>query len=57
MGYLEDGAGYFLPSAADLVNDTFLGLSTVVLALVVWIVIVLIKDPEHTIRSIISEKR
>ena len=55
--YLEDGAGYFLPSAAELVNDTFLGLSTVVLALVVWIVIVLIKDPEHTIRSIISEKR
>ena len=57
VGYLEDGAGYFLPSAAELVNDTFLGLSTVVLALVVWIVIVLEKDPEHTIRSIISEKR
>ena len=44
--YIEDGADYFLPSSGDMLNDTFLGLSVVVLALVVWVVYLLIKDPQ-----------
>ena len=44
--YIEDGADYFIPSSADMLNDAFLGLSAVVLALVVWTVYILIKDPK-----------
>ncbi|MBR3025906.1 MAG: hypothetical protein IKN85_01800 [Oscillospiraceae bacterium] len=44
--YIEDGADYFIPSSADMLNDAFLGLSAVVLALVVWMVYILIKDPK-----------
>lgn len=44
--YIEDGADYFIPSSGDMLNDTFLGLSVVVLALVVWTVYILIKDPK-----------
>ncbi len=44
--YIEDGADYFLPSSGDMLNDAFLGFSVVVLALVVWMVYLLIKDPK-----------
>ncbi|MBQ5987899.1 MAG: hypothetical protein IJL67_00205 [Oscillospiraceae bacterium] len=47
--YFEDGADYFLPSSGDMLNDAFLGLSVVVLALVVWIVCLLVKDPQNRI--------
>ncbi len=56
VGYLEDGADFFVPSASDMLNDAFLGVSVVVLALVVWIVYMLVKDPNHTLRDIIAEK-
>ena len=36
--YAELKAAYFTPSAADMLNDTFLGLSVVVLALIIWVV-------------------
>ena len=44
--YIEDGADYFIPSSADMLNDAFLGLSVVVLALVIWVVYLLVKDPK-----------
>ena len=47
--YFEDGADYFLPSSGDMLNDAFLGLSVVVLALVVWVVCLLVKDPQNRI--------
>ncbi len=43
--YMELGAEYFTPSAADMLNDAFLGLSVIALALVVWLLFVLVKDP------------
>lgn len=43
--YVELGVAYFSPAPADMLNDTFLGLSVVALALVIWIVILLVKDP------------
>lgn len=49
--YLEEGADYFAPSAADMLNDTFLGASVIALALVVWLVTVLVTDPKGTIRD------
>ena len=54
--YLSDGADYFVPSGADMVNDAFLGASAVVLGLIVWSVYLLIKDPSGIVKSIIAEK-
>ena len=54
--YLSDGADYFVPSGADMVNDAFLGASAVVLGLIVWAVYLLIKDPSGIVKSIIAEK-
>lgn len=48
---IEEGAEYFTPAAADMLNDTFLGLSVVALGLVIWIVTVLITDPLGTIKN------
>lgn len=49
--YLELGAEYFSPAPADMLNDTFLGFSVVALALVIWIVYLLIKDPKQIVRN------
>ncbi|MBQ6539878.1 MAG: hypothetical protein IJL71_02510 [Oscillospiraceae bacterium] len=55
--YLEIGAEYFTPAPADLLNDLFLGLSVVALALVIWIVILLIKDPKGAVRATLFKNR
>lgn len=47
--YAELRAEYFTPAAADMLNDAFLGLSVVVLALVIWVVMLMVKDPEHVL--------
>lgn len=49
--YVEAGAEYFTPVAADMLNDAYLGLSVVALGLVIWLVMVLIKDPMRVIRK------
>ena len=49
--YLELGAEYFNPAAQDMLNDTFLGLSVIALALVIWIVYLLISDPKGVVRD------
>lgn len=56
FGYLEDGAAYFTPSAAEMLNDSFLGLSVLALALVVWLVIVLVKDSRGRVRAALLKK-
>lgn len=43
--YIEVGAEYFKPDLQDMLNDTFLGLSAVAVALVVWTAVVITKDP------------
>ena len=54
--YLELGAEYFNPSAQDMLNDTFLGLSVVALALVIWMVCLLISDPKGVVRDKLFRK-
>jgi hypothetical protein len=54
--YAELGAEYFTPTAQDMLNDTFLGLSVIALALVVWVIILLVKDPDRIIRKTINNK-
>ena len=57
VAYLELGAAYFNPDLAEMVNDTFLGLSVVAVGLVVWLGILLVKDPKGTVRSVLFHTR
>ena len=54
--YAELGAEYFTPAPEDMLNDLFLGLSVVALGLVIWIVVLLIKDPRGVIRAKLYKK-
>ena len=54
--YAELGAAFFAPAPADLLNDLFLGLSVVALALIVWLVVLLIKDPRGVIKGMFQKK-
>lgn len=54
--YMELGAEYFAPADADMLNDFFLGLSVVALALVIWLVILLIKDPKGVVKAQLFKK-
>lgn len=51
--YIELGAEYFTPASADMLNDTFLGLSVVAFGLIIWLVILLVKDPLKVVRKTI----
>lgn len=54
--YAELGAEFFTPALEDMINDAYLGFSVIALALVIWIVIVLIKDPFGTIKNTIKKQ-
>lgn len=54
--YIELRADYFAPELGDMINDAFLGLSVVALALVVWVVILLIKDPNGVVKAKLFKK-
>ena len=49
--YAELRADYFTPAPEDMLNDLFLGLSVVALALVIWVVVLLIKDPKGVVKE------
>ncbi|MCQ2407051.1 MAG: hypothetical protein MJ065_00785 [Oscillospiraceae bacterium] len=53
--YAELRAEYFTPAVSDMLNDAYLGLSVVVLGLVIWLVIVLVKDPLCTVRNLLQK--
>ena len=52
--FIELKAEYFIPAPEDMLNDSFLGLSVVVLGLVVWMIRLLIADPNGKIRKAIK---
>ena len=54
--YIELGAEFFTPALEDLVNDFYLGLSVVALGLVIWLVVLLVKDPQGKVRAAIKRK-
>ena len=54
--FIEIRAEYFTPAAEDMLNDAFLGVSVIALALVIWIVALLIKDPKRVIASKLQKK-
>lgn len=54
--YIELGAACFAPDPGDMLNDLFLGLSVVALALVVWVVTLLVKDPKGVVKAHLLKK-
>ena len=54
--YAELKAEYFTPAAEDMLNDLFLGLSVVALGLVIWLAVLLIKDPKGIVKATILKK-
>lgn len=54
--YIEAGEEFFAPAAADMLNDAYLGLSVVALGLIIWIVVLLVKDPDGKVRAVLSHK-
>ena len=54
--YAELKAEYFAPAAEDMLNDLFLGLSVVALALIIWIIVLLIKDPKGVVKAALKKK-
>ncbi len=55
--YAELHAEYFTPAAEDMLNDLYLGLSVVALALIIWLAILLIKDPNGVVKTALSRKK
>ena len=51
FGYIEDGADFFAPSGADMLNDAYLGFSVVALALIIWLARLLITDPKGVLKK------
>ncbi len=55
--YSELGAEFFAPAPVDMLNDLYLGLSVVALALVIWLVILLVKDPKGVVKAILFKRK
>ena len=57
FSFVEDGAAYFHPEPAEMLNDAFLGLSVIALAGVIWIIDLLAHDPKRVVKSILSQSK
>ena len=55
--YLDLGAEFFVPTLEKMINDFYLGLSVVALGLVIWLIILLVKDPKGKIRAVLTKNR
>ena len=55
--YAELGAEYFTPAPVDMFNDLYLGLSVVALGLVIWLAILLIKDPKGVVKAALTRTK
>ncbi len=55
--YAELGADFFTPAPADMLNDLYLGLSVIALGLIIWLVILLVKDPKGVVRTALFRKK
>ncbi|NJP40091.1 hypothetical protein HCH52_03370 [Oscillospiraceae bacterium HV4-5-C5C] len=49
--FAELKSAYFNPAPADLLNELFLGLSVTALGLLIWLAILLLKDPRGVVRQ------
>ncbi len=55
--YAEAGADYFTPAPLDMLNDLYLGLSAVALGAIIWLVALLIRDPDGFVKKAITKKK
>ena len=55
--YGELGADFFLQDPGDMLNDFYLGLSVVALGLIIWLAILIIKDPRGVVKASITGNR
>ena len=55
--YADLQAAFFTPAPLDMLNDLFLGLSVIALGLIVWLVVLLIKDPRGVFKSMFQKKK
>ena len=55
--YAELKAEYFTPAPADMLNDLFLGLSVIALGLIVWLIILLAKDPKGVVKATLFKRK
>lgn len=55
--YADVGAEYFTPAAADMLNDAFLGMSVIVLGAIIWLAVLLIKDPAGRVKAMLTDKK
>lgn len=55
--YGELGAEYFTPAPVDMLNNFYLGLSVVALGLIIWLVILLVKDPKGVVKATLFVKK
>lgn len=51
--YMEMGTEFFMPAPSDMLNDLFLGFSVVALGLILWLVVLFIKDPQNIIKGVL----
>ena len=54
--YAELHEAYFTPAPRDMLNDAYLGFSVVALGLVIWLVVLLLKDPKGVLKSMLCRK-
>lgn len=54
--FAELHADYFQPAPTDMLNDAFLGLSVVALGLIIWLIVLLIKDPKGVVRAALTKQ-
>ena len=55
--YAELGAEFFAPAPVDMLNDFYLGLSVVALGLIIWLLILLVKDPKGVVKAALFRKK
>ena len=55
--YAEIHDEYFTPAPIDMLNDFYLGLSVIALGLVIWLIILLARDPKGVVRSALFKKK
>ena len=56
-GYLEEKDAFFRPSVYEMINDSYLALYVVALGLVIWLIVLMIKDPKKVIRKMLRDDK
>ena len=55
--YIKLGAEYFTLEPIEMLNDLYLGLSVVAFGLIIWLVILLVKDPKGILKETFFKRK